>query len=92
MKSPSFFWNLDGNGIITNHLNNAFSSSSKSMETLQTVTPSVIFWCEKGLRRAKGYFGIAEVMATIEQIQEEKDVWQKTGENDFRMCAPRGYR
>jgi len=52
----------------------------------------VIFWCEKGLRRAKGYFGIAEVMATIEQIQEEKDVWQKTGENDFRMCAPRGYR
>jgi hypothetical protein len=33
---------------------------------------TVLFHCEKGFRRVKGYIGIAEVAATIEQIQEER--------------------
>jgi hypothetical protein len=33
---------------------------------------TVLLHCEKGFRRVKDYLGIAEVMATIEQIQEEQ--------------------
>jgi len=38
---------------------------------------TVLLHCEKGFQRVKGYLGIAGVMATIEQIQEEKYVLQK---------------
>lgn len=38
---------------------------------------TVLLHCEKGFRRVKGYLGIAEVMATIEETQEEKSVMQK---------------
>jgi hypothetical protein len=38
---------------------------------------TVLLHCEKGFRRVKGFFSIAEVVATIEQIQEEKYVMQK---------------
>jgi len=38
---------------------------------------TVLLHCEKGFRRFKGYLGIVEVMATIEQMQEEKYVLQK---------------
>lgn len=38
---------------------------------------TVLLHCEKGFRRVKGYLGIAEVMATIEETQEEKGVMQK---------------
>jgi hypothetical protein len=31
---------------------------------------TVLLYCEKGLRRVKGYMDIAGVMATIEQVQE----------------------
>jgi hypothetical protein len=34
---------------------------------------TVLLHCEKGFRRVKGYLGLAEVMATIEQIQQEED-------------------
>ena len=36
---------------------------------------TVLLHCEKGFRRVKGYLGITEVIATIEQIQEEKYVY-----------------
>jgi hypothetical protein len=38
---------------------------------------TVLLHCESGFRRIKGHLGIAEVMATIEQIQEEKYVLPK---------------
>jgi transposase-like protein len=38
---------------------------------------TVLLHCEKGFRRVKGYLEIAEVMATIEETQEEKSVMQK---------------
>jgi transposase-like protein len=38
---------------------------------------TVLLHCEKGFRRVKGHLGIAEVIATIEQMQEEKYVMQK---------------
>jgi transposase-like protein len=38
---------------------------------------AVLLHCEKGFRRVKGYLGIAEVIATIEQTQEENDTFQK---------------
>jgi hypothetical protein len=38
---------------------------------------TVLLHCEKGFRRVKGYLGIAEMIATIEQIQEEKYAFQK---------------
>lgn len=38
---------------------------------------TVLLHCEKGFRRVKGYLGIAEVIATIEETQEEKSVMQK---------------
>jgi transposase-like protein len=38
---------------------------------------TVLLHCEKGFRRVKGYLGIAEVIATIEQIQEENYIMQK---------------
>jgi putative transposase len=50
-----------------------YRSSAMSQRWLATV----LLHCEKGFRRVKGYLGIAEVVATIEQIQEEKYVMQK---------------
>jgi len=50
-----------------------YQSSAMSQRWLATV----LLHCEKGFRRVKGYLGIAEVIATIEQIQEEKYVMQK---------------
>lgn len=44
-----------------------YRNSAMSQRWLATV----LLHCEKGFRRVKGYLGIAEVMATIEQIQEE---------------------
>jgi hypothetical protein len=38
---------------------------------------TVLLHCEKGFRRVKGYAGITEVVATIEQVQEEKYAFQK---------------
>ena len=38
---------------------------------------TVLLHCEKGFRRVKGYLGITEVVATIEQVQEEKYAFQK---------------
>jgi len=38
---------------------------------------AVLLHCEKGFRRVKGYLRILEVIATIEQVQEEKYVMQK---------------
>ena len=46
-----------------------YRSSAMSQRWLATV----LLHCEKGFRRVKGYLGIAEVMATIEQIQQEED-------------------
>jgi hypothetical protein len=40
---------------------------------LQRWLATVLLHCEKGVRRIKGYLGIAEVMVTIEQIQQEED-------------------
>jgi len=50
-----------------------YRNSAMSQRWLATV----LLHCEKGFRRVKGYLGIAEVIATIEQIQEEKYVIQK---------------
>jgi transposase-like protein len=50
-----------------------YRNSAMSQRWLATV----LLHCEKGFRRVKGYLGIAEVIATIEQIQEEKYVMQK---------------
>ena len=50
-----------------------YRSSAMSQRWLATV----LLHCEKGFRRVKGYLGIAEVVATIEQIQEEIYVMQK---------------
>jgi transposase-like protein len=50
-----------------------YRNSAMSQRWLATV----LLHCEKGFRRVKGYLGIAEVIATIEQIQEEKYVLQK---------------
>jgi len=50
-----------------------YRNSAMSQRWLATV----LLHCEKGFRRVKGYLGIAEVVATIEQIQEEKYVMQK---------------
>ena len=44
-----------------------YRNSAMSQRWLATV----LLHCEKGFRRVKGYLGIAEVIATIEQIQEE---------------------
>jgi len=43
-----------------------YRSSAMSQRWLGTV----LLYCEKGLRRVKGYMDIAGVMATIEQVQE----------------------
>ncbi len=45
-----------------------YRNSAMSQRWLATV----LLHCEKGFRRIKGHLGIAEVMATIEQIQEEQ--------------------
>jgi transposase-like protein len=45
-----------------------YRNSAMSQRWLATV----LLHCEKGFRRVKGYLGIAEVMATLEQIQEEQ--------------------
>jgi len=45
-----------------------YRNSAMSQRWLATV----LLHCERGFRRVKGYLGIAEVMATIEQIQEEQ--------------------
>ena len=50
-----------------------YRNSAMSQRWLATV----LLHCEKGFRRVKGYLGIAEVVATIEQIKEEKYVMQK---------------
>jgi transposase-like protein len=50
-----------------------YRNSAMSQRWLATV----LLHCEKGFRRVKGYLGIGEVIATIEQIQEEKYVMQK---------------
>ena len=50
-----------------------YRNSAMSQRWLATV----LLHCEKGFRRVKGYLGIAEVITTIEQIQEEKYVIQK---------------
>jgi transposase-like protein len=50
-----------------------YRNSAMSQRWLATV----LLHCEKGFRRIKGYLGIAEVIATIEQIQEEKYAFQK---------------
>ena len=50
-----------------------YRNSAMSQRWLATV----LLHCEKGFRRVKGYLSIAEVMATIDQIQEEKYVLQK---------------
>ena len=50
-----------------------YRNSAMSQRWLVTV----LLHCEKGFRRVKGYLSIAEVMATIEQMQEEKYVLQK---------------
>jgi transposase-like protein len=50
-----------------------YRNSAMSQRWLATV----LLHCEKGFRRVKGYLSIAEVMATIEQMQEEKYVLQK---------------
>jgi transposase-like protein len=50
-----------------------YRNSAMSQRWLATV----LLHCEKGFRRVKGYLGISEVIATIEQIQEEKYAFQK---------------
>ena len=50
-----------------------YRNSAMSQRWLATV----LLHCEKGFRRVKGYLGIPEVIATIEQIQEEKDIMHK---------------
>jgi len=50
-----------------------YRNSAMSQRWLSTV----LSHCEKGFRRVKGYLGIPEVIATIEQIQEEKYIMQK---------------
>lgn len=50
-----------------------YRNSTMSQRWLATV----LFHCEKGFRRIKGYLGIGEVTATIEQIQEEERALQK---------------
>jgi len=50
-----------------------YRNSAMSQRWLATV----LLHCEKGFRRVKGHLGIAEVIATIEQIQEEKYAMQK---------------
>ena len=50
-----------------------YRNSAMSQRWLATV----LLHCEKGFRRVKGYLGIAEVVATIEQVQEEKYAFQK---------------
>lgn len=44
-----------------------YRNSAMSQRWLGTV----LLHCEKGFRKVKGYLGIAEVIATIEQLQEE---------------------
>jgi putative transposase len=53
----------DCEGNIKRYRNSAMS---------QRWLAAVLLHCEKGFRRVKGYFIIADVMATIEQIQEEQ--------------------
>jgi len=50
-----------------------YRNSAMSQRWLATV----LLHCEKGFRRVKGYVGITEVVATIEQVQEEKYAFQK---------------
>jgi putative transposase len=50
-----------------------YRNSAMSQRWLATV----LLHCEKGFRRVKGYLGIVEVIATIEQIQEDKYVLPK---------------
>ena len=50
-----------------------YRNSAMSQRWLATV----LLHCEKGFQRVKGYLGIAEVIATIEQMQEEKYIMQK---------------
>ena len=50
-----------------------YRNSAMSQRWLATV----LLHCEKGFRRVKGYLGIAEVIATIEQIQEGIYAFQK---------------
>ena len=53
---------------------------------------TVLLHCEKGFQRVKGYLGIAEVMATIEQIQEEKYVLQKATQEHLKIDASGGHK
>lgn len=50
-----------------------YRNSAMSQRWLATV----LLHCEKGFRRIKGHLGIPEVIATIDQIQEEKYIMQK---------------
>jgi transposase-like protein len=50
-----------------------YRNSAMSQRWLATV----LLHCEKGFRRVKGYLAIVEVIATIEQIQEDKYVLPK---------------
>ena len=50
-----------------------YRNSAMSQRWLATV----LLHCEKGFRKIKGYLGITEVIAAIEQIQEEKYAFQK---------------
>ena len=50
-----------------------YHNSAMSQRWLATV----LLHCEKGFRRVKGYLGIAGVIATIDQMHEEKYVLQK---------------
>ena len=50
-----------------------YHNSAMSQRWLATV----LLHCEKGFRKVKGYLGIAEVMVTIEQTQEENCMFQK---------------
>lgn len=50
-----------------------YRNSAMSQRWLATV----LLHCEKGFRRVKGHLGIAEVITTIDQLQEEKYGLQK---------------
>ncbi len=54
--------------VSKNSGNSRYRNSAMSQRWLATV----LLHCEKGCRRVKGYLGIAEVMAAIEQIQGEQ--------------------
>jgi len=58
-----------------------YRNSAMSQRWLATV----LLHCEKGFRRVKGHLGIAEVITTIDQLQEEKYGLQKAAQENLRM-------